>query len=93
MELCSDYTHPENALTAFLQWVYDECEFKHWYCGHYHHPIDVEPNFHVLYKDLIPLGNSVHADGTASEERRREMIDQIIALFQNDAALEMSTDQ
>ena len=45
-----DDTHPENALTAFLQWVYDECEFKHWYCGHYHRPIDVEPNFNVHYE-------------------------------------------
>lgn len=50
-----DYTHPENELTEFLQKVYDQCEFKDWFCGHYHHAIDVKKDFHVLYEDIVSL--------------------------------------
>ena len=50
-----DNTHPENGLTEFLQQVYNQCEFKDWFCGHYHHAMDVEEDFHVLYEDIVSL--------------------------------------
>ena len=79
-----DNTHPENELTAFLQWIYDECQFKHWYCGHYHQPMDIKSNFHVLYEKIIPLGDSVYPFVEASEEYGNEIIEKIVALFQSD---------
>ena len=54
-----DHTHPQNALTDFLQQVYDEGRFKHWYCGHYHEPMSVEANFHVLYEAILPLEDAM----------------------------------
>ncbi len=56
-----DDTHPENALTTFLQWVYDECGFKHWYCGHYHRPIRVNDRFEVLYRPIVSLDSAGRA--------------------------------
>lgn len=50
-----DDTHPVNELTDFLQRVYDECEFRDWFCGHYHQPMKVEENFHLFYKNVVPL--------------------------------------
>ena len=50
-----DDTHPVNELTDFLQRVYDECEFRSWFCGHYHRPMKVEEGFHVLYENIVPL--------------------------------------
>jgi hypothetical protein len=50
-----DDTHPVNELTEFLQRIYDECEFRSWFCGHYHHSMNVEKNFHVLYESVVPL--------------------------------------
>ena len=79
-----DNTHPENELTAFLQWIYDECQFKHWYCGHYHQPMNIEQNFHVLYEEIVPLGDSVLPFAEAVEEYDHEMIEKIVALFRND---------
>lgn len=48
-------TYPRNALTDFLQRVYDECSFDQWYCGHYHHPMNFD-RLHVLYRSILPLG-------------------------------------
>jgi len=50
-----DQTYPVNALTDFLQEVYGECSFSHWFCGHYHSPMNIPKNFHVLYEAIIPL--------------------------------------
>lgn len=57
-----DSTHPKNALTEFLQWVYNECEFKHWYCGHYHQPMDITRCFHVVYENIVRLDGDMHAN-------------------------------
>lgn len=51
-------TYPINELTDFLQRVYDRCSYSHWFCGHYHQPMDVTPKFHVLYEPVRLLGNS-----------------------------------
>lgn len=53
--ITGDDTHPVNELTEFLQCVYDKCEFKRWFCGHYHHSVDVAKDFHVLYESIILL--------------------------------------
>ncbi|MDD3169530.1 MAG: metallophosphatase, partial [Eubacteriales bacterium] len=50
-----DHTYPANALTDFLQEVYDECSFSHWFCGHYHSPMNILKKFHLLYEAMIPL--------------------------------------
>ena len=48
-------TYPTNDLTDFLPRVYDRCSYSHWFCGHYHRPMDITPAFHVLYEHILPL--------------------------------------
>lgn len=67
-----DDTHPVNALTDFLQRVYGECEFKHWYCGHYHEPLDVDANFHVLYRQIVKLGENAVPMGFGESSEKLE---------------------
>ncbi len=55
MKRIENHTYSENALTDFLQQVYNECVFSHWFCGHYHNTISIKNNFHVLYEAIIPL--------------------------------------
>ena len=76
-----DHTHPENALTSFLQWVYDECEFKHWYCGHYHQPMDITHCFHVVYENIVRLNGDMQASDEEVEPRDEDFVDMIRALL------------
>ncbi len=48
-------TYQVNRLTDFLQRVYDNCSYSHWFCGHYHVPFDLTPKFHVLYEPVMVL--------------------------------------
>lgn len=43
-------------LNQFFQVVYDQCEFKHWYFGHYHEDREVGSKFSALYERIVPLG-------------------------------------
>ena len=31
------------------------CEYKEWYCGHYHIDVDMNENFHILYEKIIEV--------------------------------------
>ncbi len=31
------------------------CEYKDWYCGHYHIDLDMKDNFHMLYKKIVEV--------------------------------------
>lgn len=31
------------------------CEYKHWYCGHYHFNCNVRDSFHIVYNDIIEI--------------------------------------
>ncbi len=48
IELINNNTYKPDRLTNFHQRVYDECEFKGWYCGHYHNDMKVE-RVNVVY--------------------------------------------
>ncbi len=76
-----DSTHPKNALTEFLQWVYNECEFKHWYCGHYHQPRDITRCFHVVYENIVRLDGDMQASDDEVESRNEDFLDRIRALL------------
>ena len=47
-------TYKPDRLTDFLERVYKECEFKEWYCGHYHHNMRIK-RVNVLYEDVVCL--------------------------------------
>ena len=47
--------YTEDKLTKYLQYIYNKCEFKHWYCGHYHSDAYMEENFTILFDDIIQL--------------------------------------
>ena len=34
---------------------YQGCEYKDWYCGHYHINCDIKPNFHMLYTKIVEI--------------------------------------
>ena len=47
-------TYKPDRLTDFLERVYKECEFKEWYCGHYHKNMRIK-RVNVLYEDIVRL--------------------------------------
>lgn len=48
-------TYPVNTLTEYLQRIFDQCAYSHWFCGHYHRPMELSPTFHVLYEPICVL--------------------------------------
>ena len=42
-------------LTEYLDKIYHSCEFKRWYCGHYHINQEITNNFEVIYEDIKEL--------------------------------------
>lgn len=45
------YAH-DMELTGYLEWIYYEANYKHWYCGHWHEDKDLTDKFTILYKDV-----------------------------------------
>ena len=48
-------------LSSFLQWVDDKLDkssLRMWYAGHYHTDKLIDGRYHVLYNDILPLGQS-----------------------------------
>ena len=41
--------------TGFLEWVYSEVGFKHWYFGHFHKNADVGDKFTCLHDEIYEL--------------------------------------
>lgn len=48
-------TYPENQMLAFFE---DIVRYRHWYFGHYHMDADLTPRKTVLYRQILPLGQS-----------------------------------
>lgn len=44
--------YPSDALTDFLEEVYQKAAFQKWYCGHYHVPQTIGENFEILYWNI-----------------------------------------
>lgn len=44
--------NPEAPLNNYLQWVYDNVTFKHWYFGHHHQDDDVRDDVTVLFFEV-----------------------------------------
>lgn len=42
-------------LVSFLDWLWYEVEFKHWFFGHWHIDKDVHPKATALYNDVVDL--------------------------------------
>lgn len=42
-------------LTGYLQKIFEKCEFKKWYFGHYHNYRHVNEQFTLLYGGIVPL--------------------------------------
>lgn len=43
-------------LTGFLEWVYENLEFREWYAGHFHENAVYADHVHVLYEDVVHIG-------------------------------------
>lgn len=53
--MLSGGTYKTDYLMDYLQKISEKCEFKKWYFGHYHDNRQVDAQFSLLYKDIIPL--------------------------------------
>ncbi len=51
--------YPEDALTSYLEHVLHTVSFTHWYCGHYHHDIDIDDHVTVLYRRVLTAGSTI----------------------------------
>ena len=47
--------YENDSATSFLQIVEENCEFKHWFFGHYHRDLDLDPKHTCLYQRIIPI--------------------------------------
>lgn len=47
--------YKKDYLTDYLQEISEKMEFKKWYFGHYHDNKQVNPQYVLLYEDIIPL--------------------------------------
>ena len=49
-------SHTESNGTPYqLQDFKRMCEYKEWYCGHYHMDVDMNESFHILYEKIIEV--------------------------------------
>lgn len=42
-------------LTGFLEWIMYECDFEHWYFGHWHEDKPINDKFTALYYDVVKI--------------------------------------
>lgn len=47
--------YESDELNSYLKVIYNNIEFKHWYCGHYHQDREIADNFTILYRKIIPI--------------------------------------
>lgn len=48
--------NPHDAeLTGFLDWIYHDCSFSKWFCGHFHVDMNVNDQFQVCAENAIAL--------------------------------------
>lgn len=48
-------SYKKDHLTDYLQEIFEKCNFKKWYFGHYHDYRQVNSEFILLYEDIVPL--------------------------------------
>lgn len=53
--ICSPPNPHDAELTGFLDWVYHECSFSKWFCGHFHVDMTVNDQFQVCAEKVITL--------------------------------------
>ena len=70
--ILSGGTYKVDYLTDYLQEIFEKCEFKKWYFGHYHDNGTIDSKYVLLYDEIVPLKyESVLLDKKFS---RREVI-------------------
>lgn len=52
-DICLGYQSDE--VTQYLDFIYNNFEFKKWYCGHYHINKTIDKRFNVVYDLIVPL--------------------------------------
>lgn len=45
----------EDILTDYFEMLENKLTYKHWFCGHYHEPIELDCKHTILYKDIVSL--------------------------------------
>lgn len=47
--------YPVNKLTEYLQMIHEKCQYRQWYCGHYHVNMNVNEKDKVLYEQMVRI--------------------------------------
>ena len=51
-----EFHHEEDRLTEFLEWIFRDCSYKYWFCGHFHFDETFEEyKFHVMNRNVIKI--------------------------------------
>ena len=48
----------ESELQGFLEWVKSECEYSHWFFGHFHLDKDLDEKHHAVFYRVLTAGGS-----------------------------------
>lgn len=49
-------SYQPDCLTEYFNKIQEKCEYRYWFCGHYHENLNVSKRDKVLYEQLIPIG-------------------------------------
>lgn len=52
---CVDSTDRVNHLSAFFDYIQQQCRYKKWFFGAYHQDKQVPPFYYALYKSVVPV--------------------------------------
>ncbi len=63
-EIVKKGTYKPDPATDCLEEVYHRIRFKHWYCGHYHYNIDVNPKVSIVFSRIMKIGSAIHDSET-----------------------------
>ena len=50
---------PADAITDYLETIDQTVSYRHWYSGHYHVNIDVNPKVSVVFSRIMPIGLTI----------------------------------
>ena len=53
--ITNSFKAEKNELNSYLDWVYENVEFKKYYCGHHHNDIIPANNLRCLFNDIVEL--------------------------------------
>lgn len=73
-----------DAITDYLETVYNTVTYKRWYCGHYHYNIDVTPRVTILFSRIIHIGRTIFDSETMLGVPKYRRGDAVLITYNNE---------